>query len=463
MTTTTRPPVPAPRPASARPARATAGGLLAGAGAVVLAELVARVLPRAGSPLVAVADGVIRLAPPAARDGAIALVGTLDKPLLLAGVLLVVLAAAGLAGRLQLRNPAAAGALVAALALLAGVAVAQDGGGLLDGLSIGLVLLVAGTLLLRLLVQPARVPAAPAEDRRAFLRAAGGVAVLVVAGGGLLRLLDLRGQVASAARAALRLPVPVRPAPGDAASVELGLPGLTPLVTPNGAFYRIDTALFVPQVDPAGWTLEIGGMVDRPLSFTLDELLALPQVEADITLQCVSNEVGGDLVGLARWQGVLLRDLLAQAGVQPGAGQVVGRSVDDFTAGFPLSYATDDRFAMVALGMNGELLPVEHGFPARLVVPGLYGYVSATKWLQSITVTTWRGVRRLLGAARLVEARRPSRSARGSTCPLTAPRSRPGRSRWPAWPGRPAGAVASPRCRCASTRGRGGRQSSGAP
>ena len=193
------------------------------------------------------------------------------------------------------------------------------------------------------------------------------------------------------ARAALRLGPPARRAAGDLAAAEYGLPGLTPVLTRNADFYRIDTALSVPLVDPETWVLTVDGMVDRPLRLSLADLLAMEQVEADVTLQCVSNEVGGDLVGTARWQGVLLSELLERAGVQRGAGQVVGVSVDGFTAGFPTSYATDGRSALLALGMNGELLPLEHGFPARLVVPGLYGYVSATKWLRSITLTTWEG------------------------------------------------------------------------
>ncbi|OMQ14879.1 hypothetical protein A7K94_0213450, partial [Modestobacter sp. VKM Ac-2676] len=167
------------------------------------------------------------------------------------------------------------------------------------------------------------------------------------------------------------------------------VPGLTPLFIPNAEFYRIDTALRVPTVDPAGWQLEVRGMVDQPFTLSYDELLAMPQIEADVTLTCVSNEVGGDLVGNARWQGVPLRALLERAGVQQGATQLLSRSVDGFTAGFPTITALDLEEAMVAVGMNGEPLPAEHGFPARLVVPGLYGYVSATKWLATIELTDW--------------------------------------------------------------------------
>jgi len=165
---------------------------------------------------------------------------------------------------------------------------------------------------------------------------------------------------------------------------------LSPIVTPNPDFYRIDTSLLTPQLDVASWRLTVAGMVDRPLQFTYDQLLALPLYEQYVTIACVSNEVGGNLVGNARWTGARLRDVLDQAGVQAGASQVVGRAYDGWTCGFPTEWVmTDEREALIVVGMNGETLPPEHGFPARLIVPGLYGYVSATKWLTQIEVTTW--------------------------------------------------------------------------
>jgi DMSO/TMAO reductase YedYZ molybdopterin-dependent catalytic subunit len=165
--------------------------------------------------------------------------------------------------------------------------------------------------------------------------------------------------------------------------------GPTPFLTPNASFFRIDTAFTLPTIDAAAWTISVGGLVDTPLTLTLAQLRAMPQVERTITLSCVSNEVGGDLVGTATWKGVLLSTVLTQAGVQPGAQQVFSTSVDGWTCGFPVEHATDGRDAMIALQMNGVDLPLEHGYPARLVVPGLYGYVSATKWLQKIELTTW--------------------------------------------------------------------------
>jgi DMSO/TMAO reductase YedYZ molybdopterin-dependent catalytic subunit len=159
-------------------------------------------------------------------------------------------------------------------------------------------------------------------------------------------------------------------------------------VTRNADFYRVDIALSVPQVLVDDWALRVHGMVRRPMTLTFAELTAREVVEADITMTCVSNQVGGGLLGNARWLGVRLDDLLADAGIRPGADQVVGRSVDGYTCGFPVA-ALDGRDALVAFGMNGEPLPLEHGFPARLVVPGLYGYVSATKWLSEIELTTF--------------------------------------------------------------------------
>ena len=229
-------------------------------------------------------------------------------------------------------------------------------------------------------------------DRRGFVTAAVVIGVAAGTSAYLGRLLGSRS-VVEAARSGLSLvataetTVPTSvPAPVTFSAADY--PGLSSLFTPNETFYRIDTALQVPQVDPARWRLRFTGMVDNPYELTFDELLAMPLVEQAITLSCVSNRVGGGLVGNATWLGVPLTDLLDEAGVQPGATQVVGRSVDDFTVGFPTAVLEGDRPALVAVGMNGEPLPAPHGFPARLVVSGLYGYVSATKWLTEVELTT---------------------------------------------------------------------------
>jgi DMSO/TMAO reductase YedYZ molybdopterin-dependent catalytic subunit len=196
---------------------------------------------------------------------------------------------------------------------------------------------------------------------------------------------------AAASRAGLILPPADRPLGPIPPAAEVGLDGVTPFFTPNASFYRIDTALSVPQLPAEEWRLRIHGMVDAEVELDYAQLLQRPLIEADITLVCVSNHVGGNLLGTARWLGVRLDDLLAEAGIRPGADQVVGRSVDGYTCGFPVA-ALDGRDALVAVAMNGEPLPLAHGFPARLIVPGLFGYVSATKWLTEIELTRFDDV-----------------------------------------------------------------------
>jgi DMSO/TMAO reductase YedYZ molybdopterin-dependent catalytic subunit len=240
-------------------------------------------------------------------------------------------------------------------------------------------------------------PTDPHASRRAFFAYAGVAgAFAVVAGTAGARSLRSRSTVVDEARRAIQLPAPTNQLVPPAASAAMQAPGtatfpidgLTPYLVPNDDFYRIDTALNVPQVDVDTWSMKVGGLVDAPFELTFADLLALPQVQEAVTLSCVSNEVGGNLVGNAVWQGVPLGALLQRAGVQPGATQIVGRSVDGFTAGFPTAALDDGRTALVAIAMNGEPLPARHGFPARLVVAGLYGYVSATKWLREIRLTT---------------------------------------------------------------------------
>jgi DMSO/TMAO reductase YedYZ molybdopterin-dependent catalytic subunit len=242
-------------------------------------------------------------------------------------------------------------------------------------------------------VRAATPPAAPAAqpmgvDRRRFVGGAIGVGSVAVIAGGVGRLLQQRFEVNSE-RSAISLPAVDAPAAALPTDAQLPLDGLDPFVTPNADFYRIDTALVVPQVSKDSWRLRIGGMVDNPMELTFEDLLERPQVERYITLSCVSNPIGGDLIGNARWQGVLLRDVLEEAGVQPEATQIVSRSIDDWTAGTPTEVVMDGRDALLAIAMNGEPLPARHGYPVRMVVPGLYGYVSATKWVTEIELTRW--------------------------------------------------------------------------
>ncbi|GLY56780.1 MAG: molybdopterin-dependent oxidoreductase [Cellulosimicrobium funkei] len=382
-------------------ARAALAGVVAAAAGFAVAELVAAVVAPGSSPLFAAGAGVVDAVPGPLKDWAVATFGTADKAVLL-GVMGVVLAAgAAFSGWLELRRPPAGALLLAAVGSVGALVAATRPGGDVAWALPSLVGVGVAVLLLRATLRTLRGPAVSSGsddatttpgglDRRRFLLVTGLAAAAGVVALATSRAVSAGSRAVTAARDALRLPAPATPAPAVPAGADLRVPGLAPYVTPNADFYRIDTALRVPQVDPASWTLRVSGLVDDPFEITLDELLALPLVEHDLTLTCVSNEVGGDLVGNARWLGYPVRELLARAGVQDGADMVLSTSADGWTASTPLDALTDpDRASLLAVGMNGEALPAEHGFPARLVVPGLYGYVSATKWVTELKVTTF--------------------------------------------------------------------------
>jgi DMSO/TMAO reductase YedYZ molybdopterin-dependent catalytic subunit len=235
---------------------------------------------------------------------------------------------------------------------------------------------------------PAWSRAGSGPDRRKFLTASAAVAAgsLVAYGGGSW-LASSRN--VSAAQRAIRLPRPRVPAPPLPPGADLRIPGLSSFITPNASFYRVDTALVLPEIVPEQWQLRVHGMVRRELMLSFDELIRRPLIEDYVTLCCVSNPVGGPYIGNAKWLGASLRSLLAEAGVRAGASQLLCTSSDGFTSGTPVATAMDGRDALVAVAMNGAPLPVAHGFPVRLVIPGLYGYVSACKWLVDIEVTTF--------------------------------------------------------------------------
>jgi DMSO/TMAO reductase YedYZ molybdopterin-dependent catalytic subunit len=364
-------------------------------GAVVAGELLAGVLSPSLSPLTAVGGVAIDAVPPGVKDWAVALFGTADKLVFVVGMLVVIAAVGALAGVLEGRRRFAGAAVMAAFGLVGLVAVLTRAQLTPGAVPVPLAAALVGGLVLRFLIR--RLQDAPVEaleagtaqgtGRRTFLQVLAASAGVTAAGGVLAAVWRGTASGISTAREKLQLPAAASAAPPIPAGAEAGLAGMQPLVTPNKDFYRIDTALIVPVIDPQTWTLRVTGMVDQEIELNLADLLDKPLIERHVTIACVSNEVGGDLIGNARWLGWPVRDLLAMAGPQAGADMVLSRSEDGWTAGTPLEVLTDDRDALLAVGMNGEALPLEHGFPVRLIVPGLYGYVSATKWLTELRVT----------------------------------------------------------------------------
>ncbi len=405
--------------------RGALAGVLAAAAGVLAAEGAAAVLTGVTAPVVAVGNRAVDWTPQPVKEWAIDAFGSADKAVLIGGVLVTVALLAALAGFLGVRRPRLALIGFVLLVALASTAMLTDRAATASPalrLVPVLVLAVVGLGGLAWMLYPLRrtspglastdpgAPVRPAADpagtakrrlllsedmrgqdvpsgldRRAFLTAATAVAAAGATGGVMSRTFG--GSAAITSRGTLSLPAPASAAPAIPGAVTFEVEGLTPYVTPNADFYRVDTALRVPDVPLDGYVLRIHGMVDNPLELTFEDLLDRRLVERRITLTCVSNQVGGDLMDNATWIGVPMRELLEEAGVQSGADAVKSTSADDFTAGTPLSVLTDDREALVAIGMNGEPLPLEHGFPVRMVTPGLYGYVSATKWLVDLEVT----------------------------------------------------------------------------
>ncbi|WP_334149591.1 molybdopterin-dependent oxidoreductase [Microbacterium sp.] len=419
---------------------AALAGLIGGAVFLATAEVFALVFARAASPILAVGGFVIDIVPQPFKEFAIATFGEYDKIALLAGLGLAVVIASAIAGILQLiRPPLGVIALIIAGALSTAAIVTRAGVqplaflppvlGTLAG-SFILVLLIRRLRAWRDSVLPAKAssgtqaavektdaaatppitkptateaanatsskaetadgkPAAAGIDRRRFfvLTAIAGASAVIV--GVASRAVSMTVSSVESIRDALKIPSP-RSTVTIPEGAELDIPGLSKLFTPNKDFYRVDTALTVPSIDPETWRLVIDGMVDQRVEMSFQDILDMGLDEYAITLTCVSNEVGGELVGNAKWLGVPLRDVLKKAGVKSGADMVLSKSVDGYTASTPLSALTDDNLdAILAVAMNGEPLPLEHGFPVRMVVPGLYGYVSATKWLTELKVTTF--------------------------------------------------------------------------
>ncbi|MCM0620271.1 molybdopterin-dependent oxidoreductase [Nocardioides bruguierae] len=367
---------------------------------LAVGQLVAALVRPDASPVLATGSTVIDLTPTPLKNWAIETFGTADKAILLGSVLVVVLVLAAVAGLLARRRLVAGATLEGLLVLVATVlALVRPQSGVLDAVP-GIATGVAGVGSLVLLHRVAASGLSslpwlhPADDeadagarptRRGVLLAAGALAVVAAAAGGASRLVArLRTGPAD-----VTLPPAADPAGAFPTGLDGKVKGITPLRTAIGDFYRVDTRLDVPAVDVDSWTLTIDGDVENELTFTFDDLLAMDLIERDITLTCVSNSVGGPYAGGARWLGVRLTDLLDQAGVGDRADQILSTDFDGMTISTPLAVATDGRDAMIAVGMNGEALSQVHGFPARMVVPGLYGFVSACKWITRMTLTTY--------------------------------------------------------------------------
>lgn len=416
-------------------------GLTAGALALGVAQLVAGFAGPETFPVVAVGDVVVDLTPAPVKEFAITTFGENDKAVLVGGVLVVLAGIAALIGVLARRRLAYGYAGLAAFGVIGAVAVLTRPGAGVAGVLPTVVGVVCGGLALRWLLRRATVPASsgtvpppapaepetsesetseseaaesgvaraasevegerPAVERPAVMRAGGGAREfdrrrlltgvaggVVVAGAAAVLGEQFGGRRAlDQARVGLALPKPATPAKPLPPGTDFRINGLSPFITKNQDFYRVDTALVVPRVDPRAWKLRIHGMVDKPIELTYSDLLSMPLTEADVTLTCVSNEVGGPYVGNARWLGVRMADVLRGTGLQPGADMLLSTSDDGFTCGTPVDVVMDGRDALFAIAMNGEPLPLEHGFPVRQVVPGLYGYVSATKWVVDVKVT----------------------------------------------------------------------------
>ncbi|WP_433796645.1 molybdopterin-dependent oxidoreductase [Actinoplanes sp. CA-252034] len=366
--------------------RGAISGIVAAGSGIAAAELLAAAIRPGAGPLVMVGGAVIDATPTVVKELAVRELGTSDKPVLLAVIGVVVAGLAAVTGVVATRRRSAIPVGTGVLGTV-GVAAAlsRPAATVLDAVPALLAAVLAGLALWWLLRRRGAAAAVPDDgvDRRLVLRLS-----LLAAGAGAMQAAGLavsgqRQNAAGRSREAVRLPAAADPAPPLPTGVT------SDFITPGGTFYRVDTALNVPSIDPSTWRLRIHGMVDREIEWSFADLLRRPLIERDITLNCVSNEVGGPYIGTARWLGVPLAALLREAGVRSGADQIVARSVEGMTIGTPVATTLDGRDTMLAVGMNGEPLPLEHGFPVRMLTPGLYGYAGACKWVTELELTTF--------------------------------------------------------------------------
>lgn len=391
-------------------------GLVAAGFGLSVGQLVAGLIDPAFAPISVVASSLIDLPPAVVKEWMVQTFGTASKSVVVVGVCVAVIVLAGVAG-IQARRRLWLGVLitdlVAAIGVVAALARPDDGfGAAVPSIAAGL----GSTLALAVLVRvagrgtapagatgsqasviagasttdgPAVDPGGPGVNRRAVLIGGLGFAGLAAASMAAAQFLGSRtSAVASRMVSSSLLPLPASPAAPLPAGVQAPISGIQPFVTPNASFYRIDTAVIVPQVQAQEWTLEFSGMVRRPYKLTYDDLLQMPMVERDVTIMCVSNPIGGNYIGNARWLGTPLMPLLEQAGIDSAADQVFSTSVDGWTCSTPLT-GLAEREPLLVIGMNGEPLPIDHGFPVRMVIPGLYGFISATKWVTQIEAATY--------------------------------------------------------------------------
>lgn len=370
-------------------------GVLAALTALGVGHLVAAVTLPSASPVLAIGSTVIDATPTPVKEWAVAHFGTNDKLILLSSIAIVTLLAAAGIGLLSRHRPRVALTLIAVLGLAATVAAAARPEAALLSVVPGVVATISAAAVFEFLrrrassgLPPNRAETATgktAASRRAFLLGAGAVAASGAAAAFIgQHLITMATSVSN-----LVLPRAKEPLPPFPAGIENKVAGLSPLRTPNTDYYRVDTALALPRIDPATWHLTIDGDVEKRIELTLADLMAMDVIERDITMTCVSNDIGGPYVGSARWLGVRTRDVLAMARPRSGTEQILSTDVDGMTISTPLQALTDDREALLAFGMNGKPLPAEHGFPLRLVTPRLYGFVGSTKWVTRLTATTY--------------------------------------------------------------------------
>ena len=363
-------------------------GALAVLAGLAAGDLVATFNSSWSSPVISLGNRVIDYVPSVVKKYVIEIFGLYDKIFLVSLIIFIVLAISIFIGRAYTGGQEKKAYLtIAAMLAASGVASLLDAQANLSSLAPTLVSGATTIYVLRWLGAKKKDSEAAGGSltRRELFKAGAILGAVSISASALGKALSQKTTVARE-RIAIALPKPLKFLAKPPADPALKIAGLSPFFTPNEDFYRIDTALSIPNLSVDDWSLEIVGMVANPLTITYAQLSARPVFELDDTIACVSNEIGGPLVGNARWLGVRLDDLIREAQPTPGADQIMGYSYDGFTAGFPLA-TLDGRDAMIAIGMNGEALPAAHGFPARIIVPGLYGYVSATKWLVRIELT----------------------------------------------------------------------------